>query len=73
MLRTELGIEIDGCIILQLSKDSISYNEFVLNFDNINHLNYINDCELGFLSLVFSYYNINKIEAGYEKLDWEVV
>lgn len=73
MLRTELGIEIDGCIILQLSKDCISYNEFVLNFDNINHLNYINDCEMGFLSLVFSYYNIIKIESGYENLNWEVV
>ena len=72
MLRTELGIEVDGCIILQLSKESISYNEFVLNFDNINHLKYINDCELAFLSLVFAYYNITKIEEGYNNLSWEV-
>ena len=35
MLKTELNIDIDGCIILQLSKETISYNEFVLNFDNI--------------------------------------
>ena len=73
MLRTELGIEIDGCIILQLSKDSISYNEFVLNFNNQNHLKYINDCELTFLSLVFSYYNIIRVESNYENLDWEVI
>jgi hypothetical protein len=73
MLRTELGIEIDGCIILQLAKESISYNEYVLNFDNINHLNYINDCEMAFLSLVFAYYNINKVEDGYNTLDWEVI
>lgn len=73
MLRTELGIEIDGCIILQLAKETISYNEFVLNFSNIDHLNYMNDCELAFLSLVFSYYNINKIENGYKNLNWEVI
>ena len=73
MLRNELGIEIDGCIILQLSKDAVSYNEFVLNFDNVNHLNYINDCESAFLSLVFSYYNIIKVETNYQNLDWEVI
>ena len=72
MLRTELGIEIDGCIILQLAKETISYNEFVLNFSNTDHLNYMNDCELAFLSLVFSYYNISKIENGYKTLNWEV-
>ena len=73
MLRTELGIEIDGCIILQLSKNSISYNEFVLNFDIIDHLKFINDCEMAFLSLVFAYYNILKIENNYAKLNWEVI
>ena len=71
MLRTELGIEIDGCIILQLAKESVSYNEFVLNFSNPNHLKYINDCEMAFLSLVFAYYNIAKVETDYNTLDWE--
>ena len=47
---------------LQLSKNDISYNEYVLNFGNINHLNFINDCERSFLSLVYAYYNILKIE-----------
>lgn len=73
MLRTELGIEIDGCIILQLSKDDVSYNEFVLNFNNANHLNYMNDCESAFLSIVFAYYNITKVELNYQNLDWEVI
>lgn len=70
MLRTELGIEVDGCIVLQLSKHDISYNEYVLNFDNQSHLKFMNDCELAFLSLVFSYYNISKIEYDYGKIDW---
>lgn len=73
MLRIELGIEIDGCIILQLSKETISYNEYVLNFDNIDHLKFINDCEMAFLSIVFTYYNITKIEMDYKKLNWEVI
>lgn len=70
MLRETLGIEIDGCIVLQLSKNDISYNEFVLDFSNPNHLSYINDCELAFMSLVFSYYNIHNIENKYKLLNW---
>lgn len=73
MLRTELGIEIDGCIILQLAKEAVSYNEFVLNFNNQNHLKYMNDCEITFLSLVFAYYNITKVETNYNNLNWEVI
>lgn len=72
MLRNVMGIEIDGCIILQLSKTDISYNECVLNFSNPYDLQYINDCEIAFLSLVFSYYNLSKVEEGFKKLDWEV-
>lgn len=73
MLRTELGIEIDGCIILQLAKETVSYNEFVLNFSNPEHLKFMNDCEMAFLSIVFAYYNITKIESNYNTLNWEVI
>ena len=73
MLRTELGIEIDGCIILQLAKDIVSYNEFVLNFSNPDHLKYMNECENAFLSIVYAYYNITKIEESYKALNWEVI
>lgn len=72
MLRTILGIEVDGCIILQLSKDSISYNEYVLDFSNPNHLQFMNECERAFFSLVYAYYNINIIENAYDQLKWEV-
>ncbi len=71
MLR-EIGIEIDGCIILQLSKKSISYNEYVLHFNNQEHLDFINQCERTFLSFVYSYYNVLNVEESYENLDWEV-
>lgn len=72
MLRTVLGINIDGAIILQFSKTSISYNEYVLNFNNPMHLDFINRCEQTFLSLVYAYYNLVYIETAYKKLDWEV-
>ncbi len=72
MLRVVMGIEIDGCIILQLSKTDISYNECVLNFDNPYDIQYMNDCELAFFSLVFAYYNIANVEEGFKKLNWEV-
>lgn len=70
ILKTELGIDVDGCIILQLSKNDISYNEYVLNFYIEQHLQYINDCELAFLSMVFSYYNISKIENDFNNIEW---
>lgn len=73
ILRNELNIEIDGCIILQLSKNNISYNEYVLNFDNPDHLKFINECETTFLSLVYAYYNIENIEYKYKLLNWEVI
>ena len=68
ILKNEMGIDVDGCIILQLSKNDISYNEYVLNFCIPEHLKYINDCELAFLSMVFSYYNINNIENRFNNI-----
>ena len=72
LLLLEMGIKIDGCIILQLNKQSIGYNEYVLNLDNPDHLEFINQCERAFLSLVYSYYNIMNIEESYKNLNWEV-
>lgn len=71
MLKTQRGIDIDGCIVLQLNKDNVSYNEYVLNFDNQNHLEFINLCEQTFLSLVYAYYNLTAVESAYENLDWK--
>ena len=62
--------ETDGCIVLQLSKNDISYNEYVLNFCIPEHLQYINDCEMAFLSMVFAYYNISKVENDFNNIKW---
>lgn len=71
ILRTEYGINIDGCIILQLSKKEIGYNEYFLNFDNPEHLEYMEECEHAFLSIIYSYYNIIKVEEGFNNINWE--
>ena len=44
--QTNQLIDINGIIILQLNKNNVSYNEYVLDFNNNDHLNFINHCEL---------------------------
>lgn len=56
MLRETEGININGCIILMLDKKSDMFIEHILDFENIDHLNYIDQCQESFLSLVYAYY-----------------
>jgi predicted RecB family nuclease len=70
MLRVVENREIDGCIILQLSKKFIGYNEYLLDFSRIQDKEFMDQCELAFMSLVLAYYNINKISERYNKLGW---
>lgn len=71
MLKTIMNIDIDGCIILQLSKSDIEYNEYVLDLrDNQEHINFINLCEDTFLSLVYAYHNTMSAELIFNKLKW---
>lgn len=70
MLREILHMEVDGIVILQLCKTEEAYNEYVLNFSNMNHLAFMNDCERTFFSLVYAYYNISYIEKQYNALNW---
>ena len=59
------GINIDGMIVLQLSKNAPGYNEYVLDFSNPEHLGYISMCERTFLSLVYGYYHIYHLERTF--------
>lgn len=68
MIRILEGINIDGVIVLQLDKDEPGFNEYLLDFSNINHLEFINHCEITFLSLVCGFYNINKAEMMYKTI-----
>ena len=68
MLKSEKGINIDGVIVLQLDKEVAGFNEYLLDFSIIDHLNFINHCETTFLSLVYGYYNIYKSENMFKSI-----
>lgn len=50
------NVNIDGVIILQLSKSDIGFNEFILHFDNTEHYQFIENCFNTFKGLVYGYY-----------------
>jgi len=62
------GIKIDGVIVLQLYKDEVGFNEYILDFNNLNHLAFINECTNTFFSLLYGYYNIHKIESLFREI-----
>lgn len=68
MLRIVEGINIDGVIVLQLDKDSPGFNEYILDFANIEHLNFIDHCERTFLSLVYGFVNIKYSEMLFNNI-----
>ena len=70
MLEWLENISADGCIILQLSKSSIAYNEFSLNFNNRIDREYIEECKRAFLSMVLYYYHLNLVSSGFDRLNW---
>lgn len=61
-------INIDGIIILQLSKDCIGFNEYVIHLNNIDHINFINSCFDTFKGLVYGYYYRTYTECLYNKI-----
>ena len=69
MLEME-GITVSGCIVLQLSKTSIDYNEYYINFDDPIQKNYIDECRIAFLSMVLWYYHLFIVDTQYKSLNW---
>ena len=49
-----------GVLILWLNKKDIQYKDYVLDMNNIEHRNIMDQNTNTFLSLVYSYYNINR-------------
>lgn len=68
MLRIIEGIIIDGVIVLQLDKEEVGFKEFVLDFSNPDHLNFINQCENTFLSLVYAFYNLEEVRINFNSI-----
>lgn len=63
------GYKIDGCIILQLDKKEILYNEYsIICWNNIEHKKFIDNCQNTFFSLVYAYYNIFNCQNIYNEI-----
>jgi hypothetical protein len=66
-LLKQQGTIISGVIILQLSKETTGYNEFVLNLDDPGQKEYFDICERTFFSLLYGYYHINWLEVKFNE------
>lgn len=62
------GIEIDGAIILQLDKKRPSFNEYIIQLDNPEHLDFINNCQECFFSLVYAFFNRLQVEKQFKTI-----
>lgn len=68
MLKKLYNVSINGCMILQLNKHNISYEEYLLDLCNDKNNLFMNNCEKTYLSLVFSYMNRIKIENDFSTI-----
>ena len=68
LIKTNLGIDIDGCLILQLSKKEIKFKEYVLDFSVPEHLKFIEECQYAFFSIVHAYHYRKHIESRFKEL-----
>lgn len=68
MLKNLYNFSINGCMILQLNKDNISYEEYLLDLCSDRNNLFMNNCEKTYLSLVFSYINRIKIENDFSTI-----
>ena len=64
----EKGIILSGVIVLQLNKEEIGFNEYLLNFSIPEHKQFIDNCMNTFFSLVYAYYNVKEVEEMYENI-----
>lgn len=69
LLRELKGIEIDGCLILQLSKYHPSFLEYVADLHYPPHMEYMNIAEKTFCSLVYGFYHTLYLEGRF-KDEW---
>jgi hypothetical protein len=68
MLKLLYNIDIDGCGIIMLNKNSVNFEEIIASFDNEWDKNFIDHCQETFFSLVYSYYNKLRVELDFKEL-----
>lgn len=69
LLYTNKGINIHGCIVLQLGKGpKPKFNEFLINFENPLHYNFIENCFKSFMGLVYTFYNVETCKKQFDEV-----
>lgn len=68
LLKECENIEVDGCIILMLDKNEATFTEKVLDFSIPEHIQFMNNCEECFLSLVYSYYTRSIVQTQFNNI-----
>ena len=62
------GVKVDGVIVLQLDKEDVGYNEYILDFAIPDHNSFMYQCTRTFFSLVYGYYNLKQTESMYDNI-----
>lgn len=70
VLENFAGTKIDGFIIIKLDKQAPVFEEYVLDFSNPGHFDFMQMCQNTFMHMVYVYYNITMVQRGWEKL-WD--
>lgn len=65
MLYETYGYVCDGCILLRLDKKTGKYQEVILDLWDYYDLEFMNDCDRTFNSLIYAYYNRVTIETNH--------
>lgn len=68
LIKINQGIDIDGTLILQLSKKKRQFREYVLDFSDKKHLRFINNCQEAFFSIVYAYHHRKHIETQFKTI-----
>ena len=75
LLRELKGIEIEGCTVLIVSKTDHNYRTYDLDLHNEEHINFLDDCEQTFMTLVAGYkmrlYTLNEYYKTYGIEKWK--
>lgn len=68
ILRDEKNIKLGGVLLLQLEKTRPIFHEYTLDFSRQIAIDYFNECEKTFMSILYSYYHIKYLEKNFSKV-----
>ena len=68
LLEDAMSIIVDGgYIVLQLNKEEVGFDEYILLMDNPEHYEFMEKARVGFLSLVYAYYHVVEVDNCFKR------